>query len=562
MAKRTQKNRAIGINTPLGEDVLLLKGFVLNEEIGRPFSAQLDLRSEPHDIDFNTIIGQNVTIRVNRADGKLRYINGFISRSQQQGYPVAGGSNQYTATIVPWLWFLTRTADCRIFHERSVPEIVKEVFDEMEFTEFELALSNAYPQHEYVVQYRETAFNFVSRLLEHEGIYYFFKHEHKKHTLMLADSPAALEPEKDYKTVKYVGSEDAKMGYERIWEWSLEKRLQPGKTALRDFDFKATTKNLYAEKEVQRQHAESDYEVYDYPGGYIEPDPGKTYVATRLEEMSMQHEIARATGDVRGIYVGAKFKLEGFPSQDQARDYFVIGSRFRASVDEFDTSGSAGGEPTFGIEFSCVPADVQIRPARTTPKPRVAGPQTAIVVSAAEDDKEEIYTDEYGRVKVHFHWDRYNKADAKASCWIRVSQLWAGKKWGAVFTPRVGQEVIVDFLEGDPDQPVITGRLYNQECMPPYTLPDDKTKSTIKSCSSKGGQGFNEIRFEDMKDSEQFFMFAQKDMDVRVQNDSKEAVDNDRHLVVGNDQIEHVKNDRSETVDGHHKELIKKDRNV
>lgn len=550
MAKRTQKNRAIGINTPLGEDVLLLKGFKLTEELGRPFMAQLELRSEDSKIDFNKIIGENVTIRVNRTDGKIRFINGFIARFAQEGFPQEGGSNVYRATMVPWLWFLTRTADCRIFQNTKIPDIIKQVFEDYGFANFEFRLTATYNPKEYVVQYRETAFAFISRLLEHEGIYYFFTHENGKHTMIMVDSPSKHENVEGYAQVEFVGSERAKIGFERVWEWQLEKRLQPGKAALTDFDFKAPTKNLYAEKADPKQHASADYEVFDYPGQYLEPEHGTTYAAMRNEELAAQHAVAKAVGDTRGLTVGAKFKLNGFPRQDQNAEYVVISSSAEAHVDEFDTGGKGGEESFYQVTFNSIPALVQYRPSRTTTKPRVAGPQTAIIVSAKEGDKEEVYTDEYGRVKVHFHWDRYNKADDKASCWVRVAQVWAGKKWGAMFIPRVGQEVVIDFLEGDPDQPLITGRVYNKDCMPPYALPDHKTVSTIKTSSSKGGEGFNEIRFEDKKGSEQLFVHAEKQLDIRVKADRFENIGNDRHLVVENNRLSHIKANDSLFVDG------------
>lgn len=559
MAVRTQKNRAIAINSPLGEDVLLLRAFTLKEELGRPFSIQADIRSETADIDFDKIVGENVTIRLNRADGKARYLNGYVARFAQSGMPQKDGSNEYAATIVPWLWFLTRTQDCRIFQEMTIPEIVQKVFKDFGFTDFELALTGKYEKREYVVQYRETAFNFVSRLLEHAGIYYFFEHENGKHTMVLADSPAAHEPAEAYESIRYHGNEKSKLGFERVWEWSVERRIQPGAFVLTDFDFKAPAKALLAEALRTAKHAAAEFSIFDYPGTYAQVDHGKAYAAVRAEELASQHEIVRAEGDVRGVHAGCKFTLGGMPRTDQNREYVIIRQEITARVDDF-TSGKAGqAEEFFEGSFAAVAAKTQIRPARTSPKPAVAGPQTAIVCGTSG---EEIYTDEWGRVKVKFHWDRYSAGDEKSSCWIRVAQSWAGKKWGSIFTPRVGQEVIVDFLEGDPDQPIITGRVYNNENMPPYALPANKTMSTTKTNSSKGGAGFNEIRFEDKAGEEQLFIHAQKNMDIRVLADCFETIKNDRGLIVEHDQMELVKNDRSEKVEGHHKEHVVKDFNL
>lgn len=563
MAKWTQDKRAIAINTPLGKDVLLLKGFSMTEELGRPFVAQLELRSEKGDIDFNTIIGENVTIRVNLVSGKTRFINGFISRFSQEDFQGEGASNKYRATMVPWLWFLTRTADCKIFQKKKIPDIVKEVFDKLGFSDYEFRLTATYEQKDYVVQYRETAFNFISRLLEHEGIYYWFKHENGKHIMVMTDSPAKHEPNEGYKEIKYLPADQTGIDYERVWDISTEKRIQPGKTALIDYDYKAPTKNLYSEKADPKQHAKADYEIYDFPGMYYEHAHGDSYVAIRNEELAVQHNIVRATGDVRYMTAGAKFKLINYPRTDQNIEYVCTSVSFAAHVDEFEMGKSTGGgdEGVVQVTFNSIPATVQYRTPRTTPKPHVAGPQTAFVVGP---DGEEIFTDPDGfaQVKVHFHWDRLNKGDENASCWVGVSQNWAGKRWGALFLPRVGQEVIVDFLEGDPDRPIITGRVYNKENMPPYKLPDNKTMSTIKSNSCKGGEGFNELRFEDKKGEEQIFIHAQKNMDVRVLNDYFQTIKHDRHRIVENDELVNVKHDRSVKIDNDQKTEIGNDRNV
>lgn len=563
---RTQANRLIAVNTSLGEDVMLLKSFTLMEELGRPFSCELDLRSEQHDIKFEDIVGHNVTIRVALMQGGERYINGHVSRFAQEGHASKGRLNQYRATVVPWLWFLTRSSDCRIFQEMSIPDIVQQVFRDHGFSEFRLSLSGTYNPREYVVQYRETAFNFVSRLLEHEGIYYFFEHEDGKHTLVLADSPSAHEPAAGAEEIPYVQQSDSRAGRERIWEWMVEKRLQSEKVALNDFDFIVPTKDLNANRAVTRGHAGGGFEVFDYPGDYIVAADGTEYVRIRSEQLGAAYETVRGKTDSRPLCLGSKFKLTEYTREDQLREYVVTSVVTHAETDDFGesdaaraVSGGGGGKSLFQSTFSAIEAVVPFRPAMQTPRPRVAGPQTAIVVGRSG---EEIDTDEHGRVKVHFHWDRHNPADETASCWVRVSQNWAGKKWGGLFLPRIGQEVIVDFLEGDPDKPIITGRVYNGDNTPPYALPDNKTMTTVKSNSSKGGGGFNEIRFEDKKDSEQIFVHAQKDIDIRILNDRKEFVGNDRHLIVKHDRIDKVENDRHDTVTRDHVTEIGRDRHL
>jgi type VI secretion system secreted protein VgrG len=545
----TQDKRHIAINTPLGKDVLLLKSFNFRDELSKPFICELDLRSQTAAVDFNKIIGENVTIRLNLPKGRFRYFNGYISRFQQEGDPVEGAANNYRATMVPWLWFLTRETDCRIFQNKKIPDIVKEVFDGLDFLDYEFRLTGTYKPKEYVVQYRESTFNFVSRLLEHEGIYYFFEHENGKHLLVMTDSPAKHKAAEGYEKVTYNPVTSKNIGMERIWEWTVEKKIQPGKVALVDFDFKAPTKNLYAEKLAAAGHANAEYEVFDYPGLYIEHADGQSYAAVRAEEQAAQHLSARAIGDARGLFAGCKFKLEGYKRADQNVDQVVTLSSIYASTDEWDTGKGGAGTEAYKIAFTAIPASVQFRPTRATPKPRVSGPQTAIVVGASG---EEIHTDPdgFGRVKVHFHWDRHNAGDENASCWIRVSMGWAGKKWGNFFLPRTGQEVIVDFLEGDPDQPIITGRVHNNDNMPPYKLPDYKTMSTSKSNSSKGSAGFNEIRFEDKKGEEQIFIHGEKQLDIRIKKDAYEWIGATRHLIVCKSQYDDIHGARHTKIGG------------
>jgi len=554
-----QESRRIAIEVEdQAEDSLLLKGFTLTEEVGRPFVCEVELYSENQELDFDAIIGRRASIRLEQGDDNTRYINGFIARFQQGGGQGPESVHRYGATIVPWLWFLTRSADCRIFQDMTIPDILTMVFGDFGFSEsVDDKTTGTYEVREYVVQYRETAFNFVSRLMEQEGIYYYFIHDDGHHKMVLADAPSAHEPAPGCEELAC--RRDGEADKRGVSEWTVEKRVVPGKHVVTDFDFKVPDKVLLSEKEGERSHAASGYEVFDYPGQFVEKAESETQAATRIEELGLCHEIVTARTDARGLSVGCKFKLVGSPRADQDREYVIISMQCTVREESYDTGEEVSEEEFFAATFKAVPAEVQVRSERATLKPLVNGPQTAIVVGG---DADEILTDEFGRVKVHFHWDRHNPADATASCWIRVAQVWAGKSWGAMYIPRVGQEVIVEFLEGDPDRPIITGRVYNGECMPPYALPDNKTMSTLKSCSSKGGEGFNELRFEDKKGEEQVFMHGEKDLHVRIKNDSVEWIGNDRHLLVVNDQIEHVQHNREEIVDNDHKELIKNDRNV
>jgi type VI secretion system secreted protein VgrG len=336
----------------------------------------------------------------------------------------------------------------------------------------------------------------------------------------------------------------------------MEREVQPVAYALNDFDPLKPKTSLLSSSSISREHGGATFGMFDYPGEYSEAAEGTRLSDVRLAELQSCFSVAKGKATARGIAAGSTFTLEGHGREDQNVEFLVTSSTLFAESGDYGSTAAGAGSASFSCRFTVLDVAQVFRPQRSTPRPVVQGPQTAIVVGPSG---EEIHTDEHGRVKLQFHWDRYGKADADSSCWVRVSQAWAGKNWGAIYIPRIGHEVIVEFLEGDPDRPIITGRIYNAECMPPYALPDEKTKSTVKSNSSTGGDGFNEIRFEDKKDSEQIFIHAQKDMDQRVLNDSKEYVLHDRHLIVDHDQLEWVKNDRQEAIDRDHIEEIGRD---
>jgi type VI secretion system secreted protein VgrG len=554
---RTQAKRKAAVLTPLGDDVLLLKSLSATEELGRLFAFELELLSEKHELKFEDIIGQNAAVRLTLPSGKTRYFNGFVSRFVQM--PGEGDMARYQATLVPWLWFLTRMADCRIFQELTAPDIILQVFRDQGFTDFKLNLSSTYRKRDYCVQYRETDFNFVSRLMEEEGIYYFFEHESSRHVLVLADSKSAHQAYPNYEKVLHRLLDQPGVEQEYIYDWSVEQEVQPGIVCLNDFDFEKPHKALTVKANVARPHAVPNFERYDYPGDYVEYGDGEALARRRIEELQVRHERVRGNSRVKGLCPGFLFTLERHPRQDQNREYLVVSAACKITADHYHTLTQLSGTDYFECAFTALNSDSPFRSARVTPRPIVQGPQTAMVVGPKG---EEIFTDKYGRVKVQFHWDHRGKSDENSSCWLRVSQLWAGKSWGAMHIPRIGQEVIVDFLEGDPDHPIITGRVYNGESMPPYPLPDHQTKSTVKSNSSKGGQGFNEIRFEDKKGNEEVFIHGEKDEDIHIKNNCSEWIGYDRRLTVKHDQIEKVEHNRDEFVAVDHTEKIGKDRTL
>ena len=530
----------MAVNTALGEDVLLLQRMVGQESLGRLFEFQLDLLSTDADIEHEAVLGTNATVRYQQPKGGVRYFNGFVS-----GFRYIGERGNYAAyemTLRPWLWFLTRTSDCRIFQKKKVPDIISDLFREHGFTDYEDALTGEYREWEYCVQYRETDFNFVSRLMEQEGIYYFVKHLNGKHLIVLADSYSAHDTYPNYSEIPCSPSDRA-IHTEHISHLDVTKQLLPGIVALNDFNFEKPKADLKANGPKPRSHEKADFEIYDYPGEYEERSDGDSYARRRIEELHATYEVSSGRGNAAGLAVGYLFTMTDHPREPQNREHLITDATYEMWSEEYESGagGVGAGEQQFLVSFSTMNSREQFRSTRITAKPTINGPQTATVVGPSG---EEIWTDEYGRVKVQFHWDRYGNKDENSSCWIRVSQGWAGKKWGAIYIPRIGQEVIVDFLEGDPDRPIVTGRVYNADAMPPYDLPDEKTKSTLKSNSSKGGAGFNEFRFEDKKGEEQIFIHGEKNEDIRIKNDALEWIGNERHLIVKKKQFEQVEGEK------------------
>jgi type VI secretion system secreted protein VgrG len=507
------------IITPLGKDGLLFHRMTAHEELSRLSEFEIDLLSEQGDIPPIKILGKNVTVKLELQDGNTRHFNGYVTRFQQTG--LHGRYHAYRATVRPWLWFLTRTADCRIFQEMTAPEIIKQVFSDHTLADVKDQLTDTYRKRTFCVQYRETDFDFVSRLMEQEGIYYYFTHAEDRHTLVLAYSYSAHSAAAGYETLQYVDAERVvRPEQEYISRWSYACQIQPGRYEIDDYDFERPGVDLLVRARPTRDYALAEYEIFDYPGAYSKNADGDQYVRVRIDELHAQCEIARGESNARGLAPGSLFKLAGHARADQNREYLVLAASYVMSFNEYETGEAPGATCTCG--FSALDSKQQFRPQRITRKPIVQGPQTAVVVGPAGD---EIYTDKYGRVKVQFHWDRYGKKDENTSCWIRVSQPWAGKGWGSVSIPRIGQEVIVEFLEGDPDQPIITGRVYNGENMPPYALPKEAVVSGLKTNTHKG-KGYNEMSMNDTAGKEAITIHGQYDMNTTVQHDQTNTVNN------------------------------------
>jgi type VI secretion system secreted protein VgrG len=541
------------IETPLGKDVLLVRGLHGTESISQPFQFNLELASEKDDIQFEAIVGKNVTIEIGMPGQDTRYINGWVSSFSQGA--TEGRLVSYQAQLVPWFWFLSRVADCCIFQDKTIPQIIEDRFKDAKFTDYSLELSGSHPKWEYCVQYRETTFNFLSRLMEQEGIHYFFRHDKGKHTMVLTDSPAGNKACAQ-KTLRYSHGTQQDLHEGEVDGWRQQATYPSGRYTLADYNFKTPSTKLKEQKDtIQQWSAVGPREVYDYPGEYTVKKDGTDLADLRMEaEEAATYQILGVT-DRAMLEPGSYFGLLGHPRTDFDQSYLLTSVTHGL---EQSFGGSNEGTDHYENSFTCIPYEIPFRPVLATPKPVVQGLQSAVVTGKKG---EEIDVDEHGRIHVQFHWDREGKSDENSSCRIRCSQPWAGGAFGAISIPRIGDEVLVDFLEGDPDRPVVTGRVYNGEKKPPYKLPDEKTKTTImtRSTTEGGTDNYNELRFEDKNGKEQLYLRAERDYDRYVKNVARRTVGADDHLHVKKGQFEQIEEDSHRTVGGAMQESIATD---
>jgi len=520
MGQLSQAKYAAALKTPLGDNVLVLKTFSGNETLGQPFEFHVEALSEEENIDFDKALGQACTIKLKTYEQKERFFCGILTEAQWVGTGIGGqlGYSHYRLVLRPWFSLLAHRANCRIFPKMKVTEIIEQVFKDAGFsseTDFKFCTHGTYEEIKYCVQYRETDFAFVSRLMEQYGIYYFFEHQDGQHKMMLADSYASHSKVKDLPTVKYNSQTVAyNRAEQHIHSWISDRRFCTGKVELRDYDY-LQPNVLKAKKDVKENYARSAFEVYDYPGKYDKQKQkmGDLFAQVRLEAEQALDRRRTANGDAPSLFAGGIVTLEKHPTSKENDEYLVVRASHEYGA-QFYGSVQGGDAPAYHGNYEFLPSKRQFRSLPLTPKPRIHGIQTAKVVAQKGEDREEISTDEHGHIWVQFYWDR----EPQKSCPIRVSQSWASKQWGEQFIPRIGMEVVIEFLEGDPDRPLVTGCVYNGDNKHPYTLPNDKTQSGLKSHSSKGGNGYNEFMFEDHKDKELVRMHAQKDHDVTVRN--------------------------------------------
>jgi len=503
-----QESRKARLKTPLGDNALVITRFDGQEGVSELFEYRIEAYSKD-EVNYDSILGRACTITIEE-HGKERHFNGIAVEAQWLG--MLHELHTHRIVLRPWLWLCSRTSDCRFFLDKKAPDIIEEVFRDRRFNDFRLSLSENHPKREYCVQYRETDFAFVSRLMEHEGIFYYFEHTADKHTLVLADTMSTLKPVPDFGTIPFIAPGNVEnRGRQHIYNVVSERRFRSGKVELNEYNELQPNADQKANKTGTARYERSQMEFYDYPGKYKQRSEGEQYAKVVLEAEQALDGRRHTSGNAVCLFPGGLTTLQDHPKQSENIDYLVVRASHQYVAEQYRSGFGLQEEQEYVGQFELMPnKDNKVfRAPIVTPKPLIHGIQTAKVVGAKG---EEIDVDEHGRIKVEFFWDRKKKQ----SCRIRVAQMWAGKKWGWQFIPRIGMEVVVEFLEGDPDRPLVVGSVYNGEYKHPYDMPSDKTQSGVKSDSTKGGGGYNELRLEDKKSAEKITLHAQKDYDLTI----------------------------------------------
>ena len=534
------ENRQLRLKGPLGPKKMILVRADVSEKMSTLTETDIQFMSPDHDLKMEDVVGQRLSLELDDEEGNTRHWHGHCVSCAYEG--LFGGQALYRAEVRPWLWFLTLHADCKIFQEKSALEVIKEIFSDRGFSDYQDKTSSNFEKREFLVQYRETDFEFVSRLMEEEGMYYFFTHDTSKETLVLADgsgSHSALEGAAQIRfAFKEEGGGSFKRDEDHIYEWKSSERVNTGKASLTDYDFKKPTTDLKAVTSIPKgKHSHKDIEVYDYPGIHDTADFGKTRTRIRAEALAAEYKRTWGKSNVRTMAVGGTFTLKEHPRSDFNKEYLVLGARHKLQIEtdqdkeeqantnlsDDQNSGGAeeGKKESYESEFSVQLKSEPFRAPLATGRPIIPGLQTAVVTGPSGD---EIYTDEYGRIKVQFHWDRDGQKDEKTTCFIRVSQSMSGQSWGMFHIPRIGQEVVVQFEEGNPDRPIVTGMLYNDAKKHPFDFPANMTQHGMKSNTTKGGGGFHELVFEDKKEEEFVRLQSERDYKETIKNNAEISI--------------------------------------
>ncbi len=534
----SQTNRMAELTSVFGQDVLSIVTVECDEGVSDDFEIRLEVVSQQEDLDFDTAIATNMTVKVVTNNGDIRYFDGLLTDSKWLGY--RGAYYVYRLTLRPWFWLLTKNANCRMFKDMSAPDIIADVLGVHDFADFENRLTESYQPIHYCVQYRESDYDFCCRLMEEFGISYFFEHDNGKHTMILADAKSSFSPIVGDSTIPFIPlGGDNQRDEEHIYHWIPSRKFRTGKFAVNDYDFKKPSASLEAERDAGSSYRAGSLESYDYPGRYTEKDKGTTFSKIRLEAEQAADKRIESAGEVPRFYAGGLFTLKDHPHGPQNKEYLIVRASHQIIAEQYRTGDSGSQGEAYTGSYDVLSSDIPFRTPAHTRKPRIPGPQTARVVGDGEID-----VDEDGCIMVEFHWDRDNKQSRR----VRVAQVWSGPGWGGIYIPRVGQEVIVQFLEGDPDKPIVIGTVYNAENTPPYPLPAEKNKAGIKSDSTVGGGGYNEFVMDDSKGQEEIGIHAQKDMNTVIENNETLHVKNCRETKIDVDRTETVGNNTTEKI--------------
>ncbi|MBL4805922.1 MAG: type VI secretion system tip protein VgrG [Rhodobacteraceae bacterium] len=532
MADAVQENRKLKLKGPLDPKKMILVRAEVFEGLSMLTETDIQFVSPDHDLKLEDIVGQKMTLEVEDEKEKMRSWHGHCISCAYEGK--FGSQALYRAEVRPWFWFLTLHADCKIFQEKSALEVIKDIFSERGFSDFQDKTSESYKKRDYLVQYRETDYEFVCRLMEEEGMYFYFTHDTSKETLVIADGSGSHSGLKNAANIEFHFREkEYKREMDHIYEWKSSERVNSGKVTLTDYDFTKSTTDLKAVTAIPKgKHSHKDIEIYDYPGIHVLADDGKTRTRVIAEALAAAHKRTWGKCNVRNMAAGGTFKLKEHPRSDLNNEYLVLTVKHNLQIETDEDKDNVTENPnsddnrnnidsdkkeSYEAEFSVQLKSEPFRASLGTPKPIIPGLQTAIVTGPSGD---EIYTDEYGRIKVQFHWDRDGKKDEKTTCFIRVSHTMTGQGWGQFHIPRIGQEVVVQFEEGNPDRPIVTGMLYNDAKKPPFAFPANMTQHGLKSNSTKGGGGFHELVFEDKKDEEFIRLQSEKDYKEIIKNNA------------------------------------------
>ena len=506
------------------------------EALSEPYALGLTLLGTDARMDRSQLLGKAVTVTVPTQDmTSPRYFNGKVTRVAVSAVELSGTRYAvYQLSVESDLWPMQRDRNLRIFQGQTVPQIVKTLLSESKVN-VEDKLSESYRVWDYCVQYQESSFDFISRLMELEGISYFFRHEAERHVLVLTDAATQHQPFAGYETIPYhVTPSGGSTDEEGISQWALTDSVTPGIYSLDDYDFRKPNAWLFQARQNPVSPQPGSIDVYDWPGRFVEHDHADFYARIRQERWQVEHQQIHGSATALGIAPGNTFTLYNAPFFSDNAEYLTTEANYW--LEENNYASGSGSQTMHRIDFTVIPSTVTYRPAQKSAWPRTYGPQTARVVGP---QGESIWTDRYGRVKVKFHWDRLAKGDDTSSCWVRVSSAWAGQGFGGVQVPRVGDEVVVDFINGDPDRPIITGRVYNEASMPPWALPAAATQMGFLSRSKDGSSDTaNALRFEDKAGEEQVWIQAERNMDTNVKNDATSTINgNNSHYVRKNELL-------------------------